>query len=226
MPTFFVDRRSAWRGADIRVDAGPGLYWTEFNPTVFAFDEPNSWGTWSLNDGSIPEEGDEMGRISLMRLSPLVLDSISGDFFGGPETRRAIWIESFFKSQDIRSEVNLAAYANTDGWHSYLYLWGGHDASRRALADLITQDAYVTADTFTARSPAGNNRFAVTNTEAQVFGALPLILPQYVEMTEIAAPANAPTDGARLFVEDNGAGKSRLVAIFSSGAKQTIVTEP
>lgn len=49
---------------------------------------------------------------------------------------------------------------------------------------------------------------------------------QYIELTEISAVSNAPTDKARLYVKDNGAGKTQLVVVFQSGATQQIAIEP
>jgi hypothetical protein len=43
---------------------------------------------------------------------------------------------------------------------------------------------------------------------------------------EQTAPANSPANQAYLFAEDNGSGKTRFCAIFSTGAKQCFVTEP
>lgn len=46
---------------------------------------------------------------------------------------------------------------------------------------------------------------------------------EFNEMTEPAAPA---ANGARLYVKDNGAGKSQLCVRFATGAVQVIATEP
>lgn len=46
------------------------------------------------------------------------------------------------------------------------------------------------------------------------------------EMPEVTAPANAPANKARLFVRDNGAGKTQLAVIFPTGAVQVLATEP
>ncbi|MDI6761004.1 MAG: hypothetical protein QMD05_09265, partial [Candidatus Brocadiaceae bacterium] len=48
----------------------------------------------------------------------------------------------------------------------------------------------------------------------------------HITLDEITAPANSPADKARLFVRDNGAGKTQLCAIFSTGAVQVLATEP
>ena len=44
--------------------------------------------------------------------------------------------------------------------------------------------------------------------------------------SEVADPANTPANTAKLFVRDNGSGKTQLCVIFPTGAVQTIATEP
>jgi hypothetical protein len=44
-----------------------------------------------------------------------------------------------------------------------------------------------------------------------------------VEMTAPAAPA---ANGYRIYAEDNGAGKTRLMVLFASGVAQQIAIEP
>lgn len=46
---------------------------------------------------------------------------------------------------------------------------------------------------------------------------------QFGEMTAPSAPA---TDSVRIYAEDNGAGKTRLMALFATGAAQQIAIEP
>jgi hypothetical protein len=46
---------------------------------------------------------------------------------------------------------------------------------------------------------------------------------QFVEQTAPAAPA---TNGVRIYAEDDGAGKTRLMARFATGAAQQIAIEP
>ena len=47
-----------------------------------------------------------------------------------------------------------------------------------------------------------------------------------IELREMTAPSAPPANGARLFVEDDGAGKTRLMVRFASGASQQIAIEP
>lgn len=53
-----------------------------------------------------------------------------------------------------------------------------------------------------------------------------IYLSKFQEMYEMTAPAAPPANGCRLYVEDNGSGKTRLMARFASGAAQQIAIEP
>ena len=55
-----------------------------------------------------------------------------------------------------------------------------------------------------------------------------MVTPQaYLQFPrEITTPGNAPTDAARLYIKDNGAGKTQLAARFPTGAEVVIATEP
>ena len=51
-------------------------------------------------------------------------------------------------------------------------------------------------------------------------------LGRYIEGTEMADPAAPVADRGRLYFRDNGAGKTQIVVVFSSGAVQVIATQP
>lgn len=53
-----------------------------------------------------------------------------------------------------------------------------------------------------------------------------LVSSGYNEMTEMTAPAAPAANGARIYAEDNGAGKTRLMVKFATGAAQQIAIEP
>ena len=46
------------------------------------------------------------------------------------------------------------------------------------------------------------------------------------ETFEMTAPAAPATDGVRIYAEDNGSGKTRLMALFATGVAQQIAIEP
>lgn len=51
--------------------------------------------------------------------------------------------------------------------------------------------------------------------------------PAYFQLTELgAAPATPPANTGRIYVVDNGAGKSSLRVVFPTGAAQVLATEP
>jgi hypothetical protein len=47
-----------------------------------------------------------------------------------------------------------------------------------------------------------------------------------LEMTEMTAPSAPAANGVRIYAEDDGAGKTRLMALFATGAAQQIAIEP
>jgi hypothetical protein len=67
---------------------------------------------------------------------------------------------------------------------------------------------------------AGADLGATANRIRNVF------LGSYMEMSEMTAPAAPAVNKARFFCEDNGAGKTRIMAIFNTGAAVQIAIEP
>lgn len=51
-------------------------------------------------------------------------------------------------------------------------------------------------------------------------------LTGYIEGTEQTAPAAPPSNGYRIFAQDNGSGKTQLMVIFATGAAQQIAIQP
>jgi hypothetical protein len=45
-------------------------------------------------------------------------------------------------------------------------------------------------------------------------------------MTEMTAPSAPATNSVRIYAEDNGSGKTRLMALFATGAAVQIAIEP
>ena len=48
----------------------------------------------------------------------------------------------------------------------------------------------------------------------------------YNQLSEMTAPAAPAANGVRIYAEDNGSGKTRLMALFATGAAQQIAIEP
>lgn len=64
------------------------------------------------------------------------------------------------------------------------------------------------------------------NSAAGNLSALNYTSSGYVEGAEMTAPAAPAANGYRIYAEDNGAGKTRLMVLFASGAAQQIAIEP
>jgi hypothetical protein len=50
--------------------------------------------------------------------------------------------------------------------------------------------------------------------------------PSNLELTEMTAPAAPAANNVRIFAQDNGAGKTQLMALFATGAAVQIAIEP
>lgn len=90
-------------------------------------------------------------------------------------------------------------------------------ANRTSTPD-IDEIFFVASDTYQMYVGIDAVWAAVGRVGGTVMGAIP-----FTEITEPDAPA---ANGARLYVVDNGAGKTSLRVRFASGATQTIATEP
>ena len=53
-----------------------------------------------------------------------------------------------------------------------------------------------------------------------------LIQTEYSQLTEMTAPSAPATNSVRIYAEDNGAGKTRLMALFATGSAVQIAVEP
>ena len=73
----------------------------------------------------------------------------------------------------------------------------------------------------------GGNSTAVLRVQYnRTLTAYPFENTNYTQMTEMTAPSAPATNAVRIYAEDNGAGKTRLMALFATGAAQQISIEP
>ncbi len=78
-----------------------------------------------------------------------------------------------------------------------------------------------------ASSLAGSRDFRLFRVAAQVMGLLGVSTAgAAIEFTEMTAPSAGAVNTCRLYVEDNGSGKTRLMALFNSGAAQQVAIQP
>ena len=75
-------------------------------------------------------------------------------------------------------------------------------------------------------SPAGNGVVGSTSTGYAGYFSGKVYSTAFYELSEIGTPAAPAPNRARLFVKDNGAGKTQLCVRFHTGAVKVIVTEP
>lgn len=70
-------------------------------------------------------------------------------------------------------------------------------------------------------------RIQVSDTALTLGSGVNLVMaPSYIEGAEMTAPAAPAANGFRIFAEDNGAGKTRLMVQFATGAAQQLAIEP
>jgi len=87
-----------------------------------------------------------------------------------------------------------------------------------------TGTGFVTAVNFVTVTRATSTGLAVTGTLSST-GNL-TVTGGYIEGNEQTAPAAPAANGYRIYAEDNGAGKTRLMVKFATGAAQQIAIEP
>ncbi len=76
-------------------------------------------------------------------------------------------------------------------------------------------------------SSAAADTYDLGATSGNIGGAFRrLFLAQFIETKEMTAPAAPSTNGVRIYAEDNGSGKTRLMALFATGVAQQIAIEP
>jgi len=74
-------------------------------------------------------------------------------------------------------------------------------------------------------SPAGIGVYGISSTGYGVYAAGKVFTTQFYELTEIATPAAPVANRARLFVKDNGLGKTQLCVKFANGTVKVLATE-
>jgi hypothetical protein len=89
---------------------------------------------------------------------------------------------------------------------------------------LATQDA--TSKGVWGESPAGHGVHGSTTSGYAGYFAGKVFTTKFYELAEMSAPAAPGSNKARLFLRDNGSGKTQLCVRFNSGAIQVLSTQP
>lgn len=82
------------------------------------------------------------------------------------------------------------------------------------------------ASTFTGLLTALGAISGATSISTGTFSGTNFTASGFMTMVEIADPANPAANSGRIYVRDNGGGKSQLCVVFGSGAPIVIATEP
>ena len=77
----------------------------------------------------------------------------------------------------------------------------------------------------TGQTTSGIGVYGLATTGYGVYSAGKVYTTQFYELTEIATPASPIANRARLFVKDNGLGKTQLVVKFANGTVKVLATE-
>ena len=104
----------------------------------------------------------------------------------------------------------------------------GFTASSSQFVQVPSPNAYFTGsvagDAWVGASTSSGKRVGIGDNNAGLAGII--VAGTYYEMTEATAPSAGPANSVRIYAQDNGAGKTQLMALFSSGAAQQIAIQP
>ena len=75
-------------------------------------------------------------------------------------------------------------------------------------------------------SPAGIGLYGISSSGYGVYSAGKVYTTKWYEMTEITAPAAPSANRARLFLKDNGLGKTQLCVRFNTGSIVVLASQP
>jgi hypothetical protein len=92
------------------------------------------------------------------------------------------------------------------------------------------QSGYAAEDNFSrgviGKSPAGIGVYGITTSGYAGYFAGRVFTTTFHEMQEVSAPAAPGLNRARLFLKDNGLGKTQLCVRFNTGAIKVLATQP
>jgi hypothetical protein len=130
----------------------------------------------------------------------------------------------------VSSATNLAAiYGNSASDSTGVY---GHSGTTPPAATRAKTGVYGYAaqDNLSrgviGESPAGIGLYGISSSGYGVYAAGKVYTTKWYEMAEITAPAAPIANRARLFLKDNGLGKTQLCVRFNTGAIHVIATQP
>ena len=180
----------------------------------------------TLNTTAVPEGSnlyytDARARLALSATAPIVYTNTTGVISSNVATGAQ---NGYLASTDWTIFNNKLGTLNTLTTSTQTFSTDGGSGTDFTIASAGSTHV------FKLPSASSSNRGVVTTGPQTIAGpktfSSEVAVSQYIEMTEIVALGNAGTNKARLYVKDNGSGKTQLVVIFQSGAVQQIAIEP
>lgn len=148
---------------------------------------------------------------------------VQADFSNATQASRTT-----FQTSTTNGATTVSAMPNGTGTTAGFSAYNASDpdnASRIVLT--VTSVAGNFNTSFSGTGSAIPLNFLISGGQAGSFGTdLSFSLAKWLEMVEITAPAAPAANGVRIYAVDNGAGKTRLMALFSSGAAQQLAIQP
>lgn len=120
----------------------------------------------------------------------------------------------------VHGQINVYSYGKTGAGTSQATLKASHSDTTKYASVLATAN-FLGASAITAQAGYGANAESITLLSDNGNTTL-----NYLTMTERTAPAAPAANNARVFVRDNGSGKTQLCVRFPTGAIQVLSTEP
>lgn len=167
----------------------------------------------------------QVGGVTVVRLAK----SGSGVFTGsGIFTGGSLTLGSTILTQDSTQVLALRNGANAQTWNVYGTTDAGVLNYRRIRTTMTTGGAATIAAEGLGTGVSGNTlSFSTDGTSIASMDPNGIQLTAgHLQMVEVAAPSAPGSNKGRLYLEDNGSGKTKLMIRFNTGAAQQIAIEP
>lgn len=186
-------------------------------------------GIWVVTEGDATDKGRGIGVQNLGASDGIYVQNELAGGTGVAALNVAAGVGFVAENQDA-SAVGFVMRHGTGGGASTL---GKFEANIAGSAELVTIASDQTSKFGVVYRMSGAGNEALTVFDAGAAKALVLgaddghvFTTAFIDVVEMTAPAAPAANTGRLYVDDNGAGKSRLNVRFASGAVQVLATEP